>query len=65
LGGRYLTRHNTTFIVDYFRNGSGYARAEMDAYFELIERGYDSLTVDGDGGLLALASQATEAGTAG
>jgi hypothetical protein len=62
VGFRYLTEANTTYIVDYFRNGAGYAPAEMEAYFELIERGYESWTVSGDQRVLTLASRATEAG---
>jgi len=42
VGLRYLTQHNTTFIIDYFGNGTGYAPAEMEAYFEQIERGYEA-----------------------
>jgi hypothetical protein len=62
LGLRYLTEANTTYIVDYFRNGAGYAPAEMRAYFEFIDRGYESWTVNGDQRSLRLASRATEAG---
>jgi len=62
MGLRYLTEANTTFIVDYFRNGAGYASGEMDTYFELFERGYESWTVRGDDRLLAAVSRATEAG---
>ena len=62
LGLRYLTKANTTYIVDYFRNGAGYAPGEMEAYFEFIGRGYESWTVSGDQRVLTLASRATEAG---
>ena len=62
LGLRYLTEANTTYIIDYFRNGAGYAPGELEAYFEFIERGYDSWTVSGDQRVLTLASRATEAG---
>jgi hypothetical protein len=65
VGFRYLTEANTTYIVDYYRNGAGYAPAEMEAYFELVERGYRSWTLSGDPGLLALAGRATEAGYGG
>ena len=61
LGLRYLTEQNTTYIVDYFRNGSGYTRSELDAYFELIERGYQSPTSN-DSQLLALAREAADSG---
>jgi len=62
MGLRYLTEANTTFIVDYFRNGAGYTSGEMDTYFELIERGYESWTAGGDDRLLTVASRATAAG---
>ena len=62
LGLRYLTEANTTYIVDYFRNGAGYGPGEMEAYFEFIGRGYESWTVSGDPRVLTLASRATEAG---
>jgi hypothetical protein len=61
LGLRYLTKQNTTYIIDYFRHGSGYARSEIDAYFELIERGYES-SASGDGRLLAAARAAADTG---
>jgi len=62
VGLRYLTEGNTTFIADYCRNGSGYASAEMEAYFELIERGYESFTFGGDDRVLEVARRASEAG---
>ena len=62
LGIRYLTESNTTFIADYYRNGAGYASAEMETYFDLIERGYESFSIGGDDRLLALARRASEAG---
>jgi hypothetical protein len=62
MGVRYLTEANTTFIADYYRNGAGYAPAEMDTYFEQIERGFASWTVSGDQRAFSLASRATEAG---
>jgi hypothetical protein len=62
IGVRYLTPANTTFIADYFRNGAGYTSAEMDTYFDLVERGYTSLTLTGDDRLLTLARRASDAG---
>jgi hypothetical protein len=62
VGFRYLTESNTTFITDYFRNGTGYASEEIEAYFELVERAYDSFTMTGDNRLLTLARRASEAG---
>jgi hypothetical protein len=62
VGVRYLTTDNTTYIVDYFRNGTGYAQEGMETYFDVIARGYESWTEDGDSRMLALAEQASRAG---
>ena len=40
LGIRYLTSHDTTYIFEYYRNGQGYTRDEMEDYFAFIEAGY-------------------------
>lgn len=52
LGLRYLTERETTFIAEYYRNGSGYTEAEMDHFFDVV-RGSDA-----DPALRALAAQA-------
>jgi hypothetical protein len=62
VGVRYLTNANTTLLVDYYRNGSGYRAEDMDRYFDLIERGSGLFAVSGDDRLLAAASRATDAG---
>jgi hypothetical protein len=62
MGFRYLTEANTTYIVDYYHNGGGYGPSDVEAYFDLIDRGYESWTVTSNPRLLTLASQATEAG---
>jgi hypothetical protein len=62
MGLRYLTEANTTYIADYFRNGTGYAPGAMEAYFDLIDRGYEVWTASGDARTLTLAARATEAG---
>jgi len=40
LGIRYLTNYDTTYILEYFRNGQGYTRDEIKDYFSLIDDGY-------------------------
>lgn len=44
LGLRYVNRFDTTFILEYLRNGEGYSRAEMRDYLDLIAAG-----ISGDG----------------
>jgi len=34
LGLRYLTERDTTWIVEYYRNGTGYSEAQAQAFYE-------------------------------
>lgn len=40
VGLRYLTEQDTTYILEYYRNGSGYTASEMDAYYQQVEQGW-------------------------
>lgn len=40
LGLRYLTTNNITTIVEYYYNGSGYTRDEMQTYFRFVHDAY-------------------------
>jgi hypothetical protein len=40
LGIRFLTKLNTTFILEYYRNGMGYTQEEMDEYYSNIDQAY-------------------------
>ena len=42
LGVRYLTENETTFIIEYYRNGIGYSKAEMQDYYQLIDNAVES-----------------------
>ncbi|MGZ8231155.1 MAG: hypothetical protein ACXW2A_14255 [Burkholderiales bacterium] len=62
LGMRYLTAGDTTYIAEYYRNGSGYSKSEMESFFSLIDSGlagYQASSVDA---LLRRASAAAQAG---
>jgi hypothetical protein len=39
LGMRYLTERDTTWIVEYYRNGTGYTEAQAQAFFEAAHAG--------------------------
>ena len=41
LGLRYLSSQDTTYILEYFRNGQGYSSQEYENYLTFIETGYD------------------------
>jgi hypothetical protein len=60
LGIRYLTASDTTFIFEYYRNGTGFSRLEMKDYFTFIDRGYDLFLLNGNDSLLKKAASVTE-----
>jgi hypothetical protein len=41
LGVRYLSNQDTTYILEYYRNGQGYSTEEYENYLTFIESGYD------------------------
>ena len=60
LGVRYLTASDTTFIFEYYRNGTGFSHLEMKDYFTFIDKGYDLFLSRGNDSLLKKASSVTE-----
>jgi hypothetical protein len=37
LGIRYLTANDTTYIAEYYRNGSGYSKQDAGQFYELVD----------------------------
>ena len=60
LGIRYLTSSDTTFIFEYFRNGTGFSRLEMKDYFAFIDKGYDLFLATRNDSLLKKATSVTK-----
>jgi len=60
LGMRYLTPWDTTFILEYYRNGTGFTHLEMKDYFTFIDKGYDLFLAAGNDSLLKKAAGITE-----
>jgi len=48
LGLRYLTERDTTWIVEYYRNGTGYSQDEMRAFLAFSHGAYDQFLGSGD-----------------
>jgi len=59
LGMRYLTEKDTTYILEYYKNGTGFTGGEMRDYFSFINKGYDSYISTGSDTLLKRASSIT------
>ena len=48
LGIRYLTKTNTTFFLEYYKNGKGFTTMEMEDYYSQIEQAYQIFIQSGD-----------------
>lgn len=42
LGLRYLTEGNTTYIAEYYRNGTGYSDSENRQFYQLVDNAFTS-----------------------
>jgi hypothetical protein len=42
LGVRYLSTKLTTYILEYYRNGTGFTRGQMQDFFPFVNTGYDT-----------------------
>ncbi len=52
IGMRYLTEKDTTYILEFYRNGTGFTSGEMRDYFSFINKGYDDYVSTGSDVLL-------------
>jgi len=59
-GIRYLTPFDTTFICEYYRNGTGFTEKEMEEFFAFIDKGHDVFITSGDDALSREASSLAE-----
>jgi hypothetical protein len=58
-GIRYLTESDTTYILEYYRNGTGYTETEMRDFFSSIDDAYDAYVPTGNDALLKKAASVT------
>src|SRR3990172_5141499 len=59
-GIRYLTARETTYILEYYRNRTGFTTDEMSDYFSFINTAYDSYFASGSDLLLKKGLNITE-----
>jgi hypothetical protein len=50
LGLRYLTSQETTFIVEYYRNGTGFKPSELEDFVTFVDTSYDTFVRTGNAG---------------
>jgi hypothetical protein len=48
LGTRYLTDQDTTWILEYYRNGAGFSEQEMKDFFGFVDDAYRTYRVTGN-----------------
>jgi hypothetical protein len=51
LGLRYLTAADTTYIAEYYHNGTGYSDGEARQFYQLVDTAYAQLQQSGNGAL--------------
>lgn len=64
LGARYLSQKDTTYILEYYRNGSGYSENQANDFYRLIDNGLSQFQLTGSDALLQRAIAASQAGYA-
>jgi len=60
VGMRYLTPFDTTFICEYYRNGTGLTTNEMENFYAFVDKGYDIFHASGDDSLIRKAASLAE-----
>jgi len=60
LGLRYLTENDTTYILECYRNGTGFTEQETRDYFTFIHNAYDTYLSTGNDALLQNAAIVTD-----
>ncbi|MEK6743972.1 MAG: hypothetical protein AABZ15_10190 [Nitrospirota bacterium] len=60
LGLRYLTEQDTTYIFEYYRNGTGFTEQETRDYLTFVHNAYDSYRSTGNEALLRKATAVTD-----
>jgi hypothetical protein len=60
LGIRYLTKLDTTLIIEYYHNDTGFTENQMEDYFSFINQAYETFSSTGNNNLLQKALSITE-----
>jgi hypothetical protein len=55
LGVRYLSQQETTYILEYYRNGTGFTKGEFQDFYRFVDRAYDSYLTTGSNAFLGKA----------
>jgi hypothetical protein len=56
LGIRYLSERETTYILEYYRDGTGFTKGEFRDFYRFVDRAYDQFLATGNDALLGRAA---------
>lgn len=62
IGARYLTAKDTTYLIEYYRNGTGYTEHQTTNFFQLVTNGINQQQTTGNTALLQKAASAAQSG---
>jgi hypothetical protein len=60
VGLRYLSAQDTTYIFEYYYNGTGFTQGEVEDFFSFVNRGYDAYLSTRNDALLKKAQTLSE-----
>ncbi len=60
LGVRYLTNIDTTYILEYYHNGTGFNQSEAKDFYAFVNRAYDIYVDTGNAGPMQKAASLTQ-----
>ena len=60
LGIRYLSERETTYILEYYRNGTGFTEGEAQDFYNFVDRAYDQYLATGNSAFLAKAQNLSQ-----
>ncbi len=60
LGIRYLSERETTYILEYYRNGTGFTEGEAQDFYNFVDRAYDHYLATGNSAFLAKAQNLSQ-----
>ncbi len=59
-GARYLTEADTTYFLEYYRNGAGYAQEQSADFYRFVDSGIAQFNANGNSALLQRASNLSQ-----
>jgi hypothetical protein len=60
VGMRYLTAKDTTYILEYYHNGTGFTKDQMSDFFSFVDMGYDQYLATGNDARIKRASSLSQ-----